>query len=147
MPHSANPSASCGPTVLLVDDNEINLMVGEAMLQQAGACRVLLARDGQEAVDCFDPAVVDLVLMDINMPGIDGLTATRLLRSTPAPRRVPVIAGTACPESVFGPQCAAAGMDGYLSKPFTLEQLRQLLVRWAGDLGLCHRRAPTGHAS
>ena len=58
--------ASCGPTVLLVDDNEINLMVGEAMLHQAGACRVLLARGGHEAVECFDPATVDLVLMDNN---------------------------------------------------------------------------------
>lgn len=137
--------ASCGPTVLLVDDNEINLMVGEAMLHQAGACRVLLARGGHEAVERFDPATVDLVLMDINMPGIDGLAATRLLRSAPAPRRVPVIAGTACPESVFGPKCIEAGMDGYLSKPFTLEQLRDTLRRWSD--GLCDRDDPPGDST
>lgn len=134
MPPSC-PSSRQGLTVLLVDDNEINLIVGEAMLHQAGAWRVLLARDGQEAVQRFDPEVVDLVLMDIHMPGIDGLAATRLLRSTPAPRHVPVIAGTACPESVFGPLCAAAGMDGYLSKPFTIDQLRDMLAQWGGPSG------------
>ena len=117
--------------VLVAEDHPVNRVVAQAMLGSLGvACT--LADDGCEAVQCAASADLDLILMDLHMPGLDGLEATRRLRAEAAAAgrpRVPVVAMTGGDEALDGPDCRAAGMDGFLAKPFTLEDLRTCLVR------------------
>jgi signal transduction histidine kinase/DNA-binding NarL/FixJ family response regulator len=113
--------------VLVVDDVAGNRMVARAMLAAAGHA-VEVAADGAEAVDAVAARDFDLVLMDLQMPGMDGLEATRRIRALPPPRgRVPVFALTASalPEQVE--QCRQAGMDGHLAKPIERDTLLTLL--------------------
>jgi CheY-like chemotaxis protein len=117
--------------VLLVEDNPVNQVVVQAMLAELGATSVLAA-DGQEALDCLRDEPFDLVLMDVHMPRLDGLAATRALRAAEqhaGRRRVPVLAMTATSEAEDGQACLEAGMDGFLAKPFGLAQLREGLAR------------------
>jgi signal transduction histidine kinase/DNA-binding NarL/FixJ family response regulator len=113
--------------VLVVDDVAANRMVARAMLAAAGHS-VELAADGAAAVDAVATQDFDAVLMDLQMPGMDGLEATRRIRALPPPRcRVPVFALTASalPEQVE--QCRQAGMDGHLAKPIERGALLALL--------------------
>jgi len=120
-----------GLHVLVAEDNPVNQVVVQAMLAELGATCVI-AGNGQEALDCIAAERFDVVLMDMHMPELDGLSATRALREreqqTGAPR-MPVIAMTANAESDDGAACLTAGMDGFLSKPFGLAQLRRCLTR------------------
>ena len=122
-----------GRHVLVVEDNPVNQVVVQAMLAELGATCVI-AGDGREALACIAAETFDTVLMDMHMPEMDGLTATRALRQreqqTGAPR-MPVIAMTANAESDDGAACLHAGMDAFLSKPFGLPQLRRCLARHA----------------
>jgi signal transduction histidine kinase/DNA-binding NarL/FixJ family response regulator len=113
--------------VLVVDDVAANRMVARAMLAAAGHS-VELAADGAAALDAVATHDFDAVLMDLQMPGMDGLEATRRIRALPAPRgNVPVFALTASalPEQVE--QCRQAGMDGHLAKPIERDALLALL--------------------
>lgn len=133
----AEPSAV--PRVLVVDDNMINLKVVERMLTRLG-CDVEVAGGGQEAVDRVERAPYDLVLMDIQMPQMDGLEACERIRQREREgertHHVPVVALTAHAMEADRERCLAAGMDDYLSKPASREQLGALVAR------LCDRVPP-----
>jgi signal transduction histidine kinase/CheY-like chemotaxis protein len=118
------PDARQGLTVLVVDDVESNRRVAEAFLLQAGIT-VLLADDGASALALLDQgAVPELILMDVYMPGMDGLTAVRAIRSRPgAVRSVPIIGLTADISMEQAQACREAGMTGYLTKPLDLGEL------------------------
>jgi len=121
--------------VLLVDDNSVNQKVAARMLEQLG-CRVDVANDGVEALAATGTARYDLVLMDCQMPHMDGFAATRSIRDQEAERglaRTPVVALTALAHGQHEERCRRAGMDDFLSKPFTREALEHVLVRWTGD--------------
>jgi signal transduction histidine kinase/CheY-like chemotaxis protein len=115
-----------GYRVLLVEDNEVNALIANAHLERLGV-QATRARDGKEAVTAafVDPRP-DLVLMDCRMPVMDGPAATREIRAierTSNLERVPIIALTATPSDDDRRDCFEAGMNGFLTKPFTLEQL------------------------
>ena len=103
------------------------------MLEQIG-CRVDLAADGRQALETFSPDSHALILMDCQMPQMDGYTATKAIRQAERNRRrgehVPIVALTANVLKDAKDRCRAAGMDDYLSKPFSQEQLRSVLKRW-----------------
>lgn len=130
---SAQESVSLeGLQVLLVEDNSVNQKVAVRMLQKLG-CEVTVAENGQQALERLARDSFDVVLMDMQMPVMDGLTATRLLRAREqgAGKRQVVIALTANAMQSDRERCFEAGMDDYLSKPLTLEALRAVLMRWA----------------
>jgi CheY-like chemotaxis protein len=105
--------------VLAVDDNAVNRDIVRGLLVRCGHS-VVTAVDGDEAVRTVERSEqpFDVILMDIQMPGMDGLTATRLIRALPAPRNgVPVIALTAHASGSSLPECMAAGMNGFVPKP------------------------------
>ncbi|MET7245643.1 ATP-binding protein [Methylobacterium sp. EM32] len=116
--------------LLLVEDIEVNRELACLMLRKAGHS-VDVATDGFQAVRAAEAGTYDLVLMDVQMPGLDGTMATRLIRCLPGPAgRVPVVAMTAnvLPDQVQS--FRAAGMDDHLGKPFTPAELTALLARW-----------------
>lgn len=137
--------------VLLAEDNLVNQEVAVAMLENLG-CTVDVVTHGQEVLEAIARASYDLVLMDCQMPGMDGFEATRLIReressapSLPSPPNselrtpnsrffhLPIIALTANAVEGDREQCLAAGMDDYLSKPFTQRQLGAMLMRWVAS--------------
>lgn len=105
-----------GIDVLLVEDNLISQRIAMLMLKKAG-CQVTVASHGAEALDRLAEAQFDVVLMDCQMPVMDGITATRELRRREQTRRTPVIALTADAFEVHRQRCMEAGMDAYLRKP------------------------------
>ncbi len=123
--------------ILLVEDTAVNQEVAVGMLELMGH-RVDLAENGWQALEATARTSYDLVFMDCQMPGLDGFEATRRMRQRegrePAAGRLPIIALTAHAMSSDREGCLAAGMDGYLSKPFTFQQLHDALARWAGPV-------------
>lgn len=119
-----------GRTILLVDDDVRNIFALTSALEQRGAV-VEIGRNGREALEKLDRvSEIDLVLMDIMMPEMDGLEATRRLRSDPRFDKMPVIAITAKATKDDREQCLAAGANDYLAKPVDLERLFSLLRVW-----------------
>ena len=117
--------------VLLVEDNTINQLLAKSILNNLGH-RVATARDGREALDLFAAQPWDLVLMDIHMPVMSGLDATRYIRQQEAPgRHTPIIAITAGAMEADRAACLAAGMDDYIAKPYKPQVLQELLERVA----------------
>jgi PAS domain S-box-containing protein len=110
------------PLILLAEDNEANISTLSSYLIAKGYC-ILLARNGQEAIDQVQSQKPDLILMDIQMPGMDGLEAIQQIRSIPNSGKVPIIALTALAMSGDCDRCLAAGANDYLSKPVKLKQL------------------------
>ena len=126
-PEVAAVGPLAGVHLLLADDNATNQLVTRAMLQRAGAT-VDVVGDGASAVAAIMRARYDLVLMDVQMPGMDGLAATRLIRSAEErdpdlARRCPIVGLTAAIGKNFEVECQEAGMDGFLSKPLTRDAL------------------------
>ena len=118
--------------VMVVEDNDVNRMLACEMLRSLGA-EVIEAMDGGQALEQLERHVVDLVLMDCHMPVMDGYAATRAIRQREARLglpRLPVIAATADAFSEDAERALAAGMDAHLAKPYTREQLRELLKTW-----------------
>lgn len=116
-------------TVLVVDDNAINRRVATSLLERLG-CEADSASNGQDAIDCVARRKYRLVLMDIQMPVLDGYEAARQIRLLEPPRSRTLIYGlTAAPEEEARPKCMAAGMDGCLFKPVDLEIMRQVVQR------------------
>ena len=116
--------------VLLVEDAEVNQQVAMAMIAKIG-CEVVLARNGLEALALTERERFDVVLMDCQMPEIDGFEATRRIRLREAGgRRVPIVAVTANALTGDRERCLEAGMDDYVSKPFTRAALRNALQLW-----------------
>jgi signal transduction histidine kinase/CheY-like chemotaxis protein/HPt (histidine-containing phosphotransfer) domain-containing protein len=125
------------PQVLLAEDNPVNQELGRMVLVSLN-CEVDVVENGHKAVKAVFSKDYDLVLMDCQMPEMDGYEATRIIRqreseSSARGRRVTIIAVTANAIDGDREYCLAAGMDDYLSKPFTLVQLRNLLQRWLLD--------------
>ena len=116
------------PTVLVVDDTNDNLILISLSLQDMGF-RVLTASNGEEAVAVALRARPDIVLMDIAMPELDGLGATRRMRNHAELRSVPIIGVTAFDTDGFRRAAFDAGFDGYLTKPIDFERMRTLIER------------------
>jgi CheY-like chemotaxis protein/HPt (histidine-containing phosphotransfer) domain-containing protein len=124
-----------GRTVLLVEDNATNRRVAELFLERAG-CDVVLAANGREALEALRERPVDLVLMDVQMPVMDGLEATRRIRAEiPGGARVPVVGLTANALKEQLDVCRAAGMDEVIAKPIERERLEAALERYAPAVG------------
>jgi signal transduction histidine kinase/DNA-binding NarL/FixJ family response regulator len=131
----AGLARAAGKTVLLVEDNAVNAFISAASLESMGVLSIH-ASDGTEAVELFRTRSFDAVLMDCEMPVMDGFAATRLIRELEAQSgrpRTPIIALTANALSGDREQCLARGMDDYLSKPIELGQLGALVVKWLGN--------------
>jgi signal transduction histidine kinase/DNA-binding response OmpR family regulator len=130
----APTSAAGSLRILLAEDNPVNQKVAVRMLERLG-CRVDVAGNGLEAVDAVQRQPYDVVLMDLQMPEMDGLLATRTIRtSLPAEQQPIIVAVTA--EALVGDRekCLAAGMDDYLSKPLHREELTVVLSQCARRL-------------
>lgn len=121
--------AGLRPRVLVADDNPVNQRVAEHMLVDLG-CRVDVVGTGREAVTAFASLPYDLILMDCQMPDLDGYEATREVRRRGGTRYVPIIAVTANALEGEADRCIAAGMNGYVTKPVRLESLRRALEQW-----------------
>ncbi len=116
--------------VLVAEDNYINQQVIRENLRKAG-CQVTLAVNGEEAVAAIREKRYDVVLMDIQMPKMDGLEATRIIRSDPRHRSLPIIALTAHAVTGDREKCLAVGMNDYIPKPIEPEQLFSVVRKWA----------------
>ena len=120
-----------GAHVLVVEDNLINQQVAAEILKLVGI-QTTMADSGEQALRMLAEQRFDAVLMDVHMPGMDGLEATRQLRAVTALRQLPVIAMTADALKGYREQCLAAGMNDALSKPVEPERLFQVLSYWLG---------------
>jgi signal transduction histidine kinase/CheY-like chemotaxis protein/HPt (histidine-containing phosphotransfer) domain-containing protein len=119
-----------GGELLLVEDNPINQRVAQAMLAMLGL-KATLAQHGREALDLMQQRRFDLVLMDCQMPVMDGYEATAAIRRLAGDAaRVPIVALTANALQGDEQKCRDAGMDDFLPKPYTLERLRDMLAHW-----------------
>ena len=119
--------------VLLAEDNMINQEVASAMLESAG-CEVVAVNDGQLALQALKDNNFDLVLMDCQMPTMDGFETTRRIRQQASDySQIPVIALTADIQEGIMEQCREAGMNDYLSKPFTHDSLLDIVMKWLPD--------------
>lgn len=119
--------------LLLVEDNSVNLLVAQRLLQVLG-CEVVTATQGEQALEALRTQTFDLVLMDCQMPVLDGYDATRRWRaheSAQAAARLPIVAMTANAMAGDRERCLQAGMDDYLSKPINRETLQVVLARWS----------------
>jgi two-component system, sensor histidine kinase and response regulator len=149
--HPSRPHAKVGSSrlagmrLLVVEDNPNNQQVARELLEDEGAS-VQIAADGQEAVAAVSAAApaFDAVLMDLQMPVMDGFTATRLIRRDPAHAALPIVAMTANAMASDREACLAAGMNDHVGKPFDLNHLVRTLLRHAGrtDAGAGAHRAP-----
>ena len=125
-------SAFPGLRVLMVEDNPVNQTVADEMLRSLD-CRVTIVGDGQSALDHLEESEFDLVLMDCHLPVLDGYQATQAIRARERQLKLPhlpVIALTAFAMTGDRERTLQAGMDDYLSKPYTRDQLAQMLQRW-----------------
>lgn len=118
--------------VLIVDDHPVNRLFAEKLLSKMGITQIEIAVDGIEAVEKYKEGTIDLVFMDCQMPNLDGYGATEKIREieTRTGKHIPIVAMTAHALKTEEEKCKAAGMDDYLSKPYTPEQLRDKLDYW-----------------
>ena len=118
--------ASEPPTVLLVEDTEDNRFMMRRLLEMSGY-RVVEAMNGEEAVKLARAESPQLILMDLSLPVIDGLAATRLIRKVPTLASTPIIAVSAHDSSDFQAEAVEAGCNSYVTKPIDFTQLEQLI--------------------
>ena len=118
-------------TVLLVEDTEDNRFMMRRLLEMAGY-RVVEATNGEEAVRLAQSDRPDLILMDLSLPVIDGLAATRSIRQLDGLSKTPIIAVSAHDTSDFQSDALAAGCDSYITKPIDFSQLELLIARLLG---------------
>src|SRR5215217_8579634 len=134
------PSSREGQTIqpkfliLVVDDSADNVAVISLDLQHQGY-RVVTASDGEDAVTVATQMLPNLILMDINLPSLDGLGATRRIRETEAMRDVPIVAITAFGTEGFQRAAYDAGVSGYLTKPIDFDRMHQLIARLLSPSG------------
>jgi len=127
----ARRTSPIGARILVVEDNRVNQLVADGMLRELG-CQVTLATDGRAGVAKATTEDFDVILMDAQMPGMDGFEATRLIRSWEDGKRHVAIIGVTAHASTDGrAACHEAGMDDYLSKPYVLEELGAIIRKWA----------------
>ncbi|MBL7649702.1 MAG: PAS domain S-box protein [Candidatus Hydrogenedentes bacterium] len=139
LPTGASPAAAQlarkrGGRVLLVEDNEINQQIAVELLRRVGLV-VDTANNGREAIDWLETNTCELVLMDIQMPVMDGFEATRIIRSSTIPEAgyLPIIAMTAHARMEDRDQSIAAGMSDHITKPIMLEEFYRTLYKWLPD--------------
>jgi signal transduction histidine kinase/CheY-like chemotaxis protein/HPt (histidine-containing phosphotransfer) domain-containing protein len=127
-------AASPRLTVLLAEDVEVNQKLAVRILEKSGH-RVLLARDGREAFECWEREPVDIVLMDVQMPVLDGYQTTALIRAREAGtgRHTPILAMTAYAMKGDEEKCLASGMDAYIAKPIKAQEVLQAIGRLVSD--------------
>jgi CheY-like chemotaxis protein len=132
----------CGGHVLLAEDNPINTMLAVTVLEALG-CTVDCVVNGGEALEAARTAAYDLILMDVHMPEMDGLQATRLIRALGgAHATVPIVAMTADAAASDQERCLAAGMDDFISKPVDIDHLAAVVARWIRDGAIESDSAP-----
>ncbi|SIQ46389.1 two-component system, unclassified family, sensor histidine kinase and response regulator [Aromatoleum tolulyticum] len=141
----ADLAAIRGARLLLVEDNELNQEVASELLGAAGL-RVDIAGNGAEAVQRVQQAAYDLVLMDMQMPVMDGVTATRAIRRLPACADLPIVAMTANAMAGDREQCIEAGMNDHIAKPIQPDRLWAALLRWISPRGAADGAAGTSGA-
>jgi PAS domain S-box-containing protein len=128
--HDSGPAAAVSGLILLAEDNKVNVEVATLILEGAGYT-VDVAVDGFEAVGAARRRDYSLILMDMQMPGMDGISATREIRAFErSGKRVPIIAMTANAMAEDQRRCLEAGMDDYVSKPIAPAKLRETVARW-----------------
>ena len=124
-----------GARILLVEDNDINQMIATEILTDAGLV-VELAENGEEAVRMVQAKAYDLVLMDMQMPVMDGIDATLAIRLLPGFGELPIVAMTANAMEADRQRCMDAGMNGYVAKPFEPSQLWEALLKWVAPVAV-----------
>jgi two-component system cell cycle response regulator DivK len=115
-------------TILIVEDNEKNMKLARDVLQAKGHA-VLEAVTGEDGVRVATEKKPDLVLMDIQLPGINGIEALRRVRADPACARIPIIAFTASVMQADRSEISAAGFDGFIGKPINLKEFLETIRR------------------
>jgi CheY-like chemotaxis protein len=129
--HSSRPLR-----ILVAEDNRVNQTLARRLLEKQGHA-VTIVSNGREAVNAFEEGVFDLILMDVQMPELDGMAATELIRKLEGGRsRMPIIALTAHAMASDRERCLAAGMDGFVSKPIQVGELVQAIAQ------LCENAVP-----
>ena len=118
--------------MLLVDDNQVNIAVARLMLERLGY-RVETAANGQEAIDAVAGSDYAAILMDCEMPVLDGYAATAEIRQRFPGSHVPIIAMTANITEIDRQRCIDAGMDDFVSKPILMDVLRTVIARWVPE--------------
>jgi CheY-like chemotaxis protein len=132
LPNAVEHNATFQVHILLAEDNQVNKEVATGMLESLG-CTVDVVDNGLQVLEAVSSTTYDLIFMDCEMPEMDGFEAAKALRAreaTTAGTPIPIIALTAHVLAQHQQACLAAGMDDFLSKPFTREQLQTTLVRW-----------------
>ena len=126
------PAEALSTRVLVADDSPLNRLLLETMLRKIGYDLVSSATNGVEAVDAAMTGTVDVIFMDVQMPDLDGLEATRRIRAEQTTAAQPIIIALTA-DAMMGDRerCLAAGMDDYLAKPVRLEQVQATLAHWA----------------
>lgn len=116
------------PTILLVEDTEDNRQMMRKLLEMSGY-RVVEATNGQEAVQVTSDERPELILMDLSLPIIDGLAATRLIRNLPDGDHLPIVAVSAHDTADFHAEALAAGCNAYITKPINYPELEEIVGR------------------
>ncbi len=132
--HSITEIATLDLHVLMAEDNPVNQAVGMAVLEKLG-CTVVVANNGMEALEHWRQGGMDLILMDCMMPDMDGYESTRRIRNEESKlgrKHIPIIALTANALENDKEGCLNAGMDDYVSKPFRIEALQAMLIKYTG---------------
>src|SRR5690554_6383300 len=134
-PEAITEQASDRPlSILLVEDNRVNQLVASGLLKKLGH-RVDLAENGERALAALESRRYDIILMDCQMPVMDGFEATRAIRQNPEWADLPVIAVTANALQGDREHCLASGMSDYVTKPYRRDELRAIISRWAPPAG------------
>lgn len=135
-PFRSSASDPGGRRVLLAEDNPFNRELAVEMLNMLGFS-VDSAEDGHAATKAFEPGAYDLILMDCDMPVLDGYEAARRIRAAEIASglgKTPIVALTGDSTAECREMCLAAGMDDFLGKPFTLNAMREMACKWFGGL-------------
>ncbi|RKZ53163.1 MAG: hypothetical protein DRR16_11935 [Candidatus Parabeggiatoa sp. nov. 3] len=147
---SAHVNAIQGARILLVEDNAINQQVAQETLESEGLM-VEIANNGKKAIAMIGKTDFDAILMDVQMPEMDGYEATRLIRENPQYSELPIIAMTAHAMSGDKEKCLAAGMNDYITKPIEVDRLFSSLKKWVTPQSselpsppICEIEAPSG---
>jgi CheY-like chemotaxis protein len=118
-----------GERILLVEDNPMNRRVSEFLLKAQGYI-VDEARDGQEALDKVKTQLPDLILMDLQLPGLDGFAATKIIKQDDATKKIPIVALTAYAMSGDEERALEAGCDGYITKPIDPDEFHKVVASY-----------------
>ena len=120
--------------ILLVEDNPMNRRVAEFLLKAQGYI-VYEARDGQEACDLAQKHIPDLILMDLQLPGVDGFATTRAIKQNSATKNIPIVALTAYAMAGDAERASEAGCDGYITKPIDPDEFPKTVASFLKQRG------------